>query len=330
MSVPRPLAVSVGDPAGVGPAVVVEAVAAAAARGERFVVTGDAKVLFDAFVAHGVGSEDMAVAGANRGSREWRIRLEHVADWTEATMQTRAPSFEGGLAQRQGLDRAIDFVLEGAARALVTGPTSKEAIVLSGNAFTGQTEHLARRCGLRADEVTMLFLGPRLKVGLVTTHWAVREAVDVISEALVRRTIQHLRQALEHLGNSSATLVVSGLNPHAGESGLFGGEEAQSIAPACQGHAGVSLLGPVGAETAFRLAAEGKVDGVVTMLHDQATIASKLLDWKAAVNVTWGLPFVRTSVDHGVAYDAAREGKADAAGMTAAIQMAQALTSLKE
>jgi 4-hydroxythreonine-4-phosphate dehydrogenase len=147
----------------------------------------------------------------------------------------------------------------------------------------------------------------------------------------------HLIEVALRLPRSSQAaprIVVTGLNPHAGEAGLFGDEEPRAILPAVEqaralrpfSDGRAQLLGPMGAETAFRQAASGEVDAVVAMSHDQATIASKLLDWTQAVNVTWGLPFVRTSVDHGVAYDAAAGGTADARGMISAIAMAQSLT----
>jgi 4-hydroxythreonine-4-phosphate dehydrogenase len=250
-------------------------------------------------------------------------------------VRAHAPSAEGGRAQIAALERAVADVREGWTRALVTGPTSKKAVSEAGVRFRGQTEHLAGLVGLLADEVTMLFLGPKLRTGLVTTHHAVRDVPGEITVARVVRTAIHLAHALFALEEAGPRIVVAGLNPHAGEGGLFGDEEsrvlvpaiakAREVSPFVEGQA--SLEGPTGAETAFRLAANTKGMGVVAMMHDQATIAAKLVDWGASVNVTWGLPFIRTSVDHGVAYDAARRGEADAEGMVAAVQMAQRLSS---
>lgn len=241
----------------------------------------------------------------------------------DAVVAKRAPSAACGRAQLASLDAAIDRALSGEGRAIVTAPTSKEAIELAGHPFTGQTEHLARRAGLAPDDVSMLFLGPRLRVSLVTTHLSLRELPDAITPARVERACRHLREALQALGVPTPTIVVTGLNPHAGESGLFGHEERDVIGPAARAQ---GCDGPIGAETAFRLAAAGDIDGVVAMYHDQATIASKLLDWTEAVNVTWGLPFLRTSVDHGVAYDAAAAGTARSDGMVAAMRLALRLT----
>lgn len=317
------LAVSPGDPAGVGPEISARAVAAQRDLA-GFAVFGDADRMAARFGALGV-----PIRSGGRPERG-EVVLVDCAQWSDAAIAAHAPTAAGGEAQIRALDAAADTVLAGDADALVTGPTSKEAVVLGGTAFTGQTEHLAARCGLARDAVTMLFLGPRLKVGLVTTHLSVREAADAITEARVRRTTAHLVEALHRLGIATPQVVVTGLNPHAGEGGLFGHEEVDVIAPACVGPVGSATVdGPIGAETAFRMAAAGTVDGVVTMLHDQATIASKLLDWRAAVNVTWGLPFVRASVDHGVAYDAAAADRVDSQGMEAAIRRAASLVGDK-
>lgn len=294
-----PLLVPVGDPAGVGPLVSVRAVRALGAHARLF---GDAQRLLAL-------DADLDVVDVGR-----------VAD---AVVGARRPTPEGGAAQLAALDAAIDRALAREGRALVTGPVAKEAVERAGTPFTGQTEHLARRAGLAADAVTMLFLGPRVRVALVTTHLALRAVPDAITQPRVERACRHLAEALHALGVARPRTVVAGLNPHAGESGLFGDEERVVIAPAARA---AGAEGPVGAETAFRLAAAGEVDGVVAMYHDQATIASKLADWTEAVNVTWGLPFVRTSVDHGAAYDAAAAGRADERGMIAALSMALRLT----
>ncbi len=297
-----PLLVPTGDPAGVGPIV-------AARAAQRL---GAPAILFGDQARLSLSGDGLAVV--------------HTGAVSEATVAARAATAAGGVAQLAALDAAADRALAGEGRAIVTGPTSKEAIHLSGVPFVGQTEHLARRAGLRDDDVTMLFLGPRLRVALVTTHGSLRALPDLITAPRVERACRHLLEALRALGISSPSVVATGLNPHAGEGGLFGVEERDVIGPALR-QAGVD--GPIGAETAFRLAAVGQVDGVVAMYHDQATIASKLLDWKKAVNVTWGLPFLRTSVDHGVAYDAAASGSAHADGMLAAMKLALRLTEGK-
>lgn len=315
----RPLAISLGDPAGIGPQVGVSAIAALRET-DAFIVVGDAPRLRQAFEALGVSI-------AERADARGRVALVDVARWSDAVIAAHAPTPEGGRAQLAALDAAIDLVQRGEARALVTGPVSKAAIVASGVAFIGHTERLAQRAELDDDAVSMLFLGPRLRVGLVTTHLSVRDAAAAVTEGRVRRTIEHVVAACHALGIARPRIEITGVNPHAGEGGLFGDEEHHVTAAieSCRALP-ATLLGPMPAEASFRRAAAGTCDAVVAMLHDQATIASKLLDWGEAVNVTWGLPYVRTSVDHGVAYDAAKSGTADDDGMRAAIAMATRLS----
>lgn len=317
-----PFIIATGDPAGIGPEISVQA---AVDVGAPAVLVGDAERLTRRLREVGVEPSEWE-SGELTG-----IGVAHAATWSDSLLHDHAPSAAGGRAQLAALDRAIDIVASGVGAALVTAPTSKEAITLSGCAFTGQTEHLAARMGLERDAVTMLFLGPRLRVGLVTTHLSVRDATQAITPKRVRRSVLHLLEAVERMLGRPASLVVSGLNPHAGESGLFGDEELLTITPALEAlrledpKLGSCVHGPMPAESALRYAAEGRYDCVLAMIHDQATIASKLLDWGQAVNVTWGLPFLRTSVDHGTAYDAAKSGSADPEGMCSALRMAQRL-----
>jgi len=302
------LVLAAGDPAGVGPAVSIAAARAVRDRASVVLVGSAAQI-------HALAPE---------------LDVIDVGSISRAAIDAHASSEEGGRLQIAGLDRAIDEVLAGRADAIVTGPVSKAAITHAGTRFIGQTEHLARRAKLADDDVTMMFLGPKLNVALVTTHLAVKDVSAQVTEARVLRTVRHLGAALTRLVPRGAKMVVTGLNPHAGEDGLFGDDEPRAITPAivrARAEAPftdgtIQLEGPMPAEAAFRFAADGRFAGVVTMMHDQATIASKLLDWGYAVNVTWGLPFVRTSVDHGVGYEAARTGKIEATGMIAAAELA--------
>jgi 4-hydroxythreonine-4-phosphate dehydrogenase len=319
--------------------VALQAVASECAT-DRVLVFGDARALGERALAIGIARERLTrlSPGAERDlpPAPGAIGLVDVGVAFRGAVQ-HAPTAEGGAAQLAALDAAIAAALGGRARGLVTAPMSKAAVNLAGHDFTGHTEHLARAAGLADDDVTMMFLGPRLRVALVTTHVAIAELPHAITRARALRTITHMAEAISRItvpGDATPRVVVTGLNPHAGESGLFGDEEPRTIAPAIDAARSLPafrdgrlrLEGPVGAETAFRQAAAGEIAAVVAMAHDQATIASKLLDWTLAVNVTWGLPFVRTSVDHGVAYDAARAGNADPRGMASAIALGQRLT----
>jgi len=336
-----PLSISTGDPAGVGPQVCLQAIAACAAD-DAVVVYGDARRLEAMAEACGLARTRLrSIASGDEAQLEaGQVGVVDCGAVSDSAVDARSATAEGGTAQLRALRRAVDAVLAGTTRGLVTAPVSKEAIVLSGHPFVGHTEYLAERAGLAPDEVTMLFLGPRLRVALVTTHLSVRDAAQAITQERVVRSVRHLVAAVraeegEGHDADAMRIVVTGVNPHAGENGLFGNEERLVVEPALarlretkvSDARRVELVGPRPAEAAFREAARGGWHGVVTMLHDQATIASKLLDWGSAVNVTWGLPFVRTSVDHGVAYDAAARGLVEPEGMIAALRMAQRLTS---
>ncbi|MFN7700035.1 MAG: PdxA family protein [Deltaproteobacteria bacterium] len=315
MTRPR-LAISAGDPAGVGPEISVLSLASLPADAPRALLFGDAADLAPRLAARGLAG---------------RAELVDVGRCAPGVVAQHRDDAEAGRVALASLDAALDAVLAGRADAVVTAPVSKAAITMAGHAFIGQTEHLARRAALPDDDVTMMFLGPRLSVSLVTTHLSIRAVPDAISAPRVVRAARHLAEALVRLGaRHGASISVSGLNPHAGEHGLFGDEEERVLGPAIASlraeepfaSGRLALRGPQPAEAAFRQAQAGAHAGVVAMFHDQATIASKLLDWGSAVNVTWGLPFVRTSVDHGVAYEAARSGCIDADGMIAALELA--------
>jgi 4-hydroxythreonine-4-phosphate dehydrogenase len=330
-----PLAISTGDPAGVGPVVTAAALAQSLGT-DRALVYGDAAWMARALQRYGFEAFKRIDTAAAETLGAGEVGLVHVADWPLTMVQARAATIDGGGVQREALEAACDAAIAGTARAIVTGPVSKEAVSLSGVSFRGQTEHLARRAGVHVEHVTMMFLGPRLKVALVATHWPIKRVPSTVTREHIERTVRHLTDALTLWSPEAKPLQiqVTGLNPHAGEAGLLGTEEETTIGPTLDdlrevppySSGEVALHGPTPAEAAFRYAADGRAHGVVAMFHDQATIPSKLLDWGEAVNVTWGLPFVRTSVDHGVAYDAAEEGTASESGMIAAIRAAQRLT----
>jgi 4-hydroxythreonine-4-phosphate dehydrogenase len=334
----KPLAVTTGDPGGVGPEIALRALAAMPAS-DAAALYGDPEWLCERARTLGLQSRVQRIApGAEPELQPGQIGLVDFGVRWDAEALSHAATASGGRAQVAALDAAIEAAQAVRVRALCTAPMSKAAANLGGrHDFVGHTEHLARAVSLADDAVTMMFLGPRLRIALATTHVAVRDLPTAVTRERVRRAIEHLAEALGRLHGeaSGVRLAVTGLNPHAGESGLFGDEEPRAIAPAIEDARAhplvrggrIALEGPLGAETALRFAASGQVQGVVAMTHDQATIASKLLDWGEAVNVTWGLPFVRTSVDHGVAYDAAEKGAADDQGMRSALAMARALTA---
>jgi 4-hydroxythreonine-4-phosphate dehydrogenase len=238
------------------------------------------------------------------------------------------PSALAGRAQLEYVEAGYSLVKSTPGSALVTGPVSKSAIAGSGGRarkFLGHTEWLQELDGAKTS--VMCFVSDRLATSLVTTHLPLLKVPRALTKAGVASATLELALLLRALGNKQPKLAVASLNPHAGESELLGREEARAIVPGIAlarellGRR-ASVTGPTGAETAYRKASLGQYDGVVAMYHDQATIPMKILSFGDAVNVTAGLSIVRTSVDHGTAYDIAWRGKADAGGMLAALNLA--------
>ncbi|HEY2510038.1 MAG TPA: 4-hydroxythreonine-4-phosphate dehydrogenase PdxA [Polyangiaceae bacterium] len=333
------LAVSLGCPCGIGP----EVSAAAALdppKGARVLLVGapDAvlrtvrrkRAAFERFVA---------VSSPDEG---WSLPKDQIGIW-EPRPQARGsgpygrPTANDGAAQLAWIDAACDLASSGQADAMVTGPVSKEVIASSGGRtaarFLGHTEHLQRRLG--APEVVMAFWTKRFTTALVTTHLPIAKVPRAITANAVASATYWLSRFLLLLrnGQRKPAIAVCSLNPHAGEGGLLGAEEANAIVPGIAG--GVARLdrpkavlvsGPLGAETAFRKAAHrGAYKGIVAMYHDQATIPMKLVSFGESVNVSLGLPIVRTSVDHGTGYDIAGQGIASADGMREAMALAAEL-----
>ncbi len=333
----KQLVVSVGDPAGVGPIVVAKALCDERFARQGFLLFVDAVYFSRLLREFGCVRSLRVVQSVDEvGADENDLVLVNAQRWPDAMILERRATPECGKLQLEILQHSLRAVQRGIARALVTGPVSKKAISLGGTPFRGHTEWLAEQSGLAADDVTMLFSGQRYWTALVTTHVPLRKVHEEVTEFRVRRSVQHLYEALLRKQNHSRELriAVLGINPHAGEQGQIGDEEQRIIAPLVRAlqnenasqRPGLRLEGPLSSEAGLRAAAASKYDGVVAMYHDQATVPLKLLEWGTSVNITWGLPFVRTSVDHGVGYDAAARGLGDAEGMVAAIEMAQQLT----
>ncbi len=230
------------------------------------------------------------------------------------------------------LKRGAEGCVRGEFSGLVTAPVSKEAILRTGTPFVGQTEFLAEAAGLAPDGVTMMLLGEDaagrwLRVALVTTHLPLREVADAITAEGIERTIRHGVLACRLLGLVTARVGVCGLNPHAGEGGLLGTEDEAIVRPVVEALAreGLAVRGPLAADTLFHDAATGRHDVVVAMYHDQGLPPLKLLAFENGVNWTLGLPFPRTSPDHGTAFNVAGRGVAEASSMIAALRLAERL-----
>jgi len=325
------IVVSTGCPAGVGPEVSVLG-ASELRKKMRIVLVGDEATLREAAERVGVPQKRLSTLGRATVPERSTIGLLPVGPALGARdRRPGAPSKLAGAAQLEYVDAAYRHAKASGA-ALVSGPVSKAAIARSGAkgaaGFRGHTEWLRDRDG--APYAIMCFAAPRLVTSLVTTHLPLGRVPRALTPRGVRDSAIELAHLLRALGKRRPLVAVASLNPHAGESELLGREERTAIVPGvrlAQAAVGKTarFVAPIGAETAYRLAFAGHYDGVVAMYHDQATIPLKLVAFGEAVNVTMGLSIVRTSVDHGTAYDIAWTGKADPSGMLAAMKLAERL-----
>lgn len=319
------IGITMGDPCGIGAEVVIKAlVCREVARRAKFVVFGLSDQL--AYTADTLEVDLPFHRDHHEEIRKYAHELV-VLDYDEidlpARMQ-RGPSKAGGQASMAFCLDAIEAAKEGIVDALVTAPISKASWHLAGHRkYPGHTELLAARC--RARRVAMMFVSPRLKVVLATIHRSMMSIRDVFTIGCVFDPIDLADEALrEWFGIERPRIAVAALNPHAGEDGAFGDEETRVIAPAIlmATEAGIRVEGPFPGDTVFLKALNGRCDCVVAMYHDQGLIPIKLLGWREAVNVTLGLPIIRTSPDHGTGFDIAGKNKADPASMIAAVHLA--------
>ena len=330
--------ISMGDPAGIGPEVVVKALAdQALLKRARLVVYGSNAELNLAAERSGIEPYWFRVAhDSPRATQTIRTDLT-VLDWNEHADagSTSGPSRAGGLASKAFVEAAIaDCLLPKRdprhLDAVVTGPVSKEAWHDAGFRWPGHSELLAHRT--KAKRHAMAFVSPRLRVTLATTHVPLMDIRNLLTIGRVFDAIDLGHDLCRRLGIGSPRIAVCGLNPHAGEGGLFGDEETRVIAPAIDAakRAGIDASGPHPGDTVFIGALAGRYDLVVAMYHDQGLIPLKLLARDEAVNITLGLPIIRTSPDHGTAFDIAGKGEADPGSMRAAIELAIELAACRD
>jgi 4-hydroxythreonine-4-phosphate dehydrogenase len=311
------LALTVGDPAGIGPEVVLKALARTDLPAAEIVVYGPIAVLRERAERFGLA------APAERAG----VRFQDVP--VAGPLRLGVTSPEGGRAAADAVLRAARDALDGRLDALVTAPLNKESLAAAGHRWPGHTEMLAEVAGV--SDVAMLFVGGSLRVALVTIHRSLRSVPDAITGAELERVARLVHRELPRLGAASRRIGVCGLNPHAGESGLFGREEIEVIAPALVRLRadGLDVRGPFPADSLFARAAKGEFDAVLAQYHDQGLIPVKLAAFGHAVNVTLGLPFVRTSVDHGTGFDIVEKGVAEEGSLMAAIRLAADLVAAR-
>ena len=340
------LLLTCGDPAGIGPEVVWKAWAATPAHAvARLRVVGDLRVLVAAATRRGVPplpvvEVDPADPRVSRADEVLVIAAPVTAESSSAP--AAAITAAGGRAAARAVETAQALVAAGRAAAIVTGPLHKEALHAAGYDVPGHTELLARACGLPDEAVSMMLWLPAaapapgagaaqagLGVVHVTLHESLRSAVARLSTAGIVAAGRRLAPLLAALLGRPPRIAVAALNPHAGERGLFGDEEDRLVTPAVERlrEAGIDASGPLPADTLFVRASRGDFDGVVALYHDQGHIPVKLLGMHRAINVTLGLPLVRTSVAHGTAFDIVGTGAADPASMLAAIDTAVRLVA---
>ncbi|MGA5572021.1 4-hydroxythreonine-4-phosphate dehydrogenase PdxA [Streptomyces pseudogriseolus] len=329
---PLPLiGLTMGDGAGIGPEVIVPAVLDPATLGRcRPVVIGDAARLRKAAAILGVECEVVAVyAPADAEFTPGRINVVDLGLLPDDLPFGKLSPVAGNAAYEY-VRRAAELAVADEIDGICTAPLNKEALHAAGHVYPGHTELLAHLTGV--EEVSMMLSTEKVKVIHVTTHIGLIDAVSRIEPGLVERTVRRGHEALVRAGDPNPVIGVCGINPHAGENGLFGyGEEEKKIVPALEKlrAEGVDARGPLPADTAFFLASRGDYDLIVAMYHDQGHGPVKVLGIEAGVNLTIGLPVIRTSVDHGTAFDIAGTGKAEAGSMIEALRQAAELSTAR-
>ncbi len=318
---PEPLAISIGDPAGIGPEVLAKCWDNRASFGlPPFVAIGDPRSI----EAVWDGPIEI-IADPREADSAFDIGLPLIQLAAAEADVPGHPSIAGAHCSLDSLELAVGLARSGSAAAVVTGPVAKEQLYAIGFAHPGQTEFVAERCGVASANVAMMLAGPTLRTVPVTTHLGLATVPRHLTTSLIEaRGRAVLRGLQRNFGIADPRLAIAGLNPHSGEGGALGREEIEIIQPAIAVLAdeGWRVTGPHPADTLFHASARANYDAALCMYHDQALIPVKALHFEDAVNVTLGLPIIRTAPDHGTAFDIAGQDKADPRPMAAAIGMA--------
>jgi 4-hydroxythreonine-4-phosphate dehydrogenase len=321
----KKLAITMGDPGGVGPEIIVKAFAFPEITDCCTpIVIGDASVMEEALNLLQLPLT-LRVIQSPTASRPSRGCIDVIDIAGGKSFMKCMPTAEGGRACVRYIEKAVELATGKQIRGIVTAPISKEALKMAGLKWPGHTEMLADLTNTK--DCAMMLVGGPLKVILVTIHTALRNVPDLITKQKVVKTIRLAKKACDMLGVKNPKIAVAGLNPHAGEKGIFGDEEIRKIIPAVREaiEEKIPVSGPYPPDTIFHKAYLGDVDIIVCMYHDQGLIPLKMIAFDKGVNVTVGLPFVRTSPDHGTAYDIAWKGIASPSSMIEAIRLAAEL-----
>ncbi|HKH12232.1 MAG TPA: 4-hydroxythreonine-4-phosphate dehydrogenase PdxA [Rubrobacter sp.] len=328
---PPLVAVTMGDPAGVGPEIIAKTFADPDFHaGNRALVVGDAGMLGRAAQLLGLPLEVREIQEPEDAAFEPGTAYVLQVGGLPPDLPFGELDARAGDAAFRYVERATRLASAGRVAAIATAPLNKEAMHLAGHGYPGHTEILADLTG--TDDYAMMLVTDELKVIHVSTHVSLREAIDMARPERELAVIRLAHESLKKLGVESPRVAVAGLNPHAGENGLFGKEDLEQIRPAVKAalDEGVDASGPWAPDTVMMRARQGYFDVVVVQYHDQGHIPIKLMGFDTGVNVTVGLPFFRTSVDHGTAFDIAGTGKADHASLKAALDLARSLAGAEE
>lgn len=323
----KKLAIAMGDPGGVGPEIIVKALYSARIQGYcRPIIIGDRCPVEDTITLLRLPVKLRIIQSPekSRPLRQGRT-IELIDMGITKKFKKGKPTAEGGRVSVNYIRKTVELALGKHVDGIVTAPISKQAVHMAGFKWPGHTEMLAKMT--HTKEYAMMFVGGPLKIILVTIHTAFRQVPSLISKDRIVMTLHLAKKACDMLGIKAPKIAVAGLNPHAGEAGLFGDEEIKKITPAIQEalREGVPVSGPFPPDVIFRKAYKGEVDLIVCMYHDQGLIPLKMIAFDKGVNMTVGLPFIRTSPDHGTAYDIAWKGIANPSSMIEAIKLAARL-----
>ncbi|QUL38240.1 4-hydroxythreonine-4-phosphate dehydrogenase PdxA [Erythrobacter sp. JK5] len=330
-----PLAISLGDPAGIGPEIICasyDRLRREGAAAHPFFVVGGLEVLRAAAEMRGLDCPLVPIAEAHETEFAFHAGLPVLAG-LDAPYTPGTPSAQGAQLALSSLQWATRQALDGEAAGLVTAPVAKAELAQVGFNHPGQTEYLADVCGVDPRDAVMMLAGPSLRTVPLTVHVALAEVPRLVSQDLILRKARIVAAGLQRdFGIERPRLAIAALNPHAGEGGKFGDEEARIIAPAIAAlrTEGFDVTGPVPGDALFLPRARAGYDAALCMYHDQALIPLKALEFDEGVNVTLGLPIVRTSPDHGTAFDIAGRNVADPGAMLAAIRMAAAMAAARQ
>jgi len=322
------IAVTMGDPAGIGPEIIIKSLVEGELSGAPVVVVGCARTLQRILAMNITPRAELKVidriADARFAPGVINVIDEPLED-ADALQPGVVQAQAGDLAYRC-IKRATALAMNGEVKAIATAPLNKEALHLAGHHYPGHTELLAHLTG--SKDYAMVLYTDKLKVIHITTHIALRKFLDTLNQDRVKTVIRVADTFLKRVGYDNPRIAVAGVNPHAGENGLFGDEEINIVGPAVEAMKaeGLNVTGPCPPDTVFMQCHEGMYDMVVAMYHDQGHIPLKLLGFYDGVNITAGLPFIRTSADHGTAFDIAWRGKAKAESMAVSIQLAMQIT----